>query len=239
LTTKKQRIAGVLKRFQFIDLARAVAATGLERRAFLEKYTNRPTGRFSTYSPFRKCIGGAYGVERALDTSPRLGRPELETAIRKACKGFDEGMNVDAGLCLHDLLAQDDYSAFDHPERSLRLADDRFAAFGLGHYLVRGDEAVFQFPYPRRTRLTDFEFLVMMSLIQFAYVRDDFESAVVEICDLSCIESSIRLDGRRVAASRSPRVLRLPVGGALEKAELEAEIQDVYTVLMALADEPE
>ena len=71
-------------------------------------------------------------------------------------------------------------SAYAHPERTLQLAPDRACSFRLTHYLVRGDRAIFQFPFPRHTRLTDREMHTMMSLIHLAYVRDDYSEAALK-----------------------------------------------------------
>lgn len=239
MATRKQRIAGVLKRFQFIDLARAVSATGSEREAFLRRYVARREARFSTYEPFRKVVPGIYGVSAGLDLSPRPSKMDLETAVRRACGGYDEAMNLDAVMCLVDLLDQDEMAAYHHPPKSLVLAADRKCFFRLEHYIVRGDFAVFQFPYPRRTRLSDYEYTVMMSLLHYGYVQGDFEEARVEVADLSCIESTIRLDGKRVPGPRSGRILSLSSDEIVSRSDLQPEIEDVYRLLMLLADEPE
>ena len=238
LATKKQRVAGVLKRFQFIDLARAVAATGDRRKEFLSEYTMRREARFPSYEPFRACTLGIYGVERGLDLSAKLSRAQLVEAVRRACKGRDEDLNLGAMDALLQVIENDDYRAFDHDPKSLQLAQDRKCFCGLAHYMVRGESVVFQFPYPRRTRLSDYEFSIMMALIRFAYVKDDFESASVEIADLSCETSTVRIAGRSVSAPRSPRVLREDTSMPVDRTLLQTEIEDVYRILLEIAEEP-
>lgn len=78
----------------------------------------------------------------------------------------------------------------------------------------------------------------MMALIRFAYVKDDFEAAAVEIADLSCETPTIRSAGRTVASPRSPRVMREGDVIAIDRSTLQSEIEDVYRVLMEIADEP-
>ena len=239
MASKKQRVASVLKRFQFIDLARAVARTGSERESYLRDYVSRKKGRFQTYEPFRKSILGIYGVRRSLDPTPRPSRDAIEAAVKRACKGIDEAMNVDAALCLYDLVSDDQAAAFDHFPQSLVLGEDRRCSFRLEHYIVRGQEAVFQFPYPRRSRLSEFEYSVMMSLLHYGYVKGDFEEARVEIADLSCEGVSVRVDGQRQAAPRAPRVLQMPRQAVISREELAPEVQDIHRILMQIANEPD
>lgn len=237
MTSKKQRVAGLLKRFQFIDLSRAVTAQGENRRTFLRDYAfgGAPP---SSYEAFRKCIGGLYGVRRGLDISPRPTAEEALAAVRRACKGKNEDMNLSAAESLQSLLKDASFEAYEHglPE-SLKLGTDNKCFFRLGHYLVRGDKAVFQFPYPRRTRLSERELQIMLSLIHYAFVKNDFEGAEVEIADLSCEAGSFRVDGVRVRAPRSPRIVRLVDGAAIDRAELQEQIDDVYRILIELGDE--
>lgn len=239
LLNKKQRVASVLKRFQFVDLSKAVTLSGNSRRDFLRSYVARKQGRFSTYEPFRSVISGIYGVIRPLDTTPQPDRAAIEAAVRRACKGRDEGMNVDAALCLYDMVSEKGDAAYDHFPQSLTLAQDRKCFFRLSHYLVRDDEAIFQFPYPRRTRLSDTEYEVMMSLLHYGYVKGDFEHAVVEIADLSCEEPFVILDGRRTSSPRSPRIVRIDSNKILSRDDLKPEIENVYHVLLQIAEEPD
>ena len=77
----------------------------------------------------------------------------------------------------------------------------------------------------------------MMSLIHLAYVRDDYSEAAVEIADLSAAEKSIRTSIGRVKAPRMPRVIPMPADGPIARDLLQTEIQDVYRILMSLAEE--
>lgn len=148
-------------------------------------------------------------------------------------------MNLSAAESLQSLLKDAPFEAYEHglPE-SLKLGTDNKCFFRLGHYLVRADKAVFQFPYPRRTRLSEHELQIMLSLIHYAFVKNDFEGAEVEIADLSCEAGSIKVDGVRVRAPRSPRIVRLIGGAAIDRVELQEQIDDVYRILIELGDEP-
>lgn len=237
MTTRKQRIASVLKRFQFIDLARAVAFEGRDRQEFLRNYVDRKRGIFPSYEPFRRCINGIYDVEEPLPVTRKASRPDIEAAVRRACKGKDEDLNLEAALCLFDFLEGYDQKAYDHPPRTLPLGTDRKCAFRLGHYLVRDDHAIFQFPYPRKSRLDDHTLRVMLSLIYYAYVVDDFAEAGVEIVDLSCAPMGISRRDKEAPRLREARLVQLGSDGVMDRRELEANVQDIYRVLMALAEE--
>lgn len=237
MATKRQKIASLLKRFQFIDLSQAVSAKGADREQFLREYVGRE-GVFASYEPFRKSVNGIYGVQLGLDPSPASDWPKLEMAIRNLCKGKDEAMNLEAAQSLFDFLREQDFNAYGHQERSLRLGADRSVSMRIEHYLVRGSEAIFQFPYPRRTRLSDDQFQVMASLMHFGYVIGDFSSASVEIVDLSPIEAQVRVDGRLERATRSPRLLSFDKADILDRETLQAEVQDIYDILMKIAEEP-
>lgn len=239
MANRKQRVASLLKRLQFIDLTRAVAAAPEFKKRLLTSYVDREAQRFRSYEPFRKCVGGIYGVVRGLDPTDRPDRGTLIEAVRRACKGIDENMNLEAAMCLFDQLQSDDYTAYDHPVRSLSLGMDRKCVFRFGHYIVRGGEAVFQYPYPRRTRLTEYEYSVMMSLISLAYATGDFEGAAVEIADLSCVATSQTISGQRVRSDRSPRIMRLTTDMVVDRAELQAKVNEVHGLLQEIGDEPE
>ena len=101
---RKQRIAGLLKRFQFIDLSAAVSRTGSERERFLRDYADRRDGKYPTYEPFRSATGTIYGVSLGLDPSGPRSWPEIEAGVRRTCKGENEDMNLEAAKCLFDLV---------------------------------------------------------------------------------------------------------------------------------------
>lgn len=235
ILSRKLRIASLLKRYQFIDLAIAVSVKRRDRTDHLRKYVDGITTK--TYAPFRGAISTIYGVKLGLDLTDRQDWSPLEAGIRRACNGKNEDMNLDAAKHLFALVRKQDANAFYHTECSLPLGPDRKCSFGMSHSLVRDQQAVFQFPYPRRKRLTDHQFHTMMSLIHLAYARDDYSQAAVEIADLSAAEATIRIEGGRIPGPRSPRIVAMPPEGPLPIGYLQDEIQDVYACLMALAEE--
>ena len=147
-------------------------------------------------------------------------------------------MNLGAAKALYELVNDyDSGAAYFIDERSLQLGPDRACRFHMEHYLVRDEELIFQFPYPRRNRLSHVELVTMMSLVQLAYATGDFADAHIEIADLSPERSYVYRDGIRVRSERQPRVVRLQKDEAIPLAQLQADIQDVYALLMKLADE--
>lgn len=146
-------------------------------------------------------------------------------------------MNLSAAQELFNLLRDLEFFAYPHPEKSLRLGLDRNCSFRIQHYLVKNEQVIFQFPYPRRTRLSDYEFQVMASLMHYGYAVGDFDQAQIEIADLSAPEARIRLDGRWENGPRVARILQFPTATIISREDLQAEIQDVYDILMKIAKE--
>ncbi|MGV0879923.1 hypothetical protein V6767_22595, partial [Martelella sp. FLE1502] len=84
-----------------------------------------------------------------------------------------------------------------------------YAAIGLEYELVKGDDLIFQFPFPRRNRLDSHEILVLLSIIQHAYAIGDREGAIVELADLSCSLTAEEASPERMPKVRDPRIIRL------------------------------
>ncbi len=237
----KRKAVGLLNRIQFVDLAQAVTVPSSGRRDWLRTYLRRAVrgGKFPSYRYFRAAIPTIYGVRRGLDPSPPLDRKALEKHIRLACKGTDEALNVDAALALYDLIRPEGYLAYDHPPRNLPLGHKRVAAIGLECELVKDDELVFQFPFPRRERLEDRSITVLLSIIHHAYAVDDREGAAVELADLSCSSESAASRTERLPKVRSPRIVRLQQGELISMDDLAPEIQSVHDLLIGLGEEPD
>lgn len=174
-----------------------------------------------------------------MDASPAVGWDRIEPELVKACKGTDTDKNVEVAKALFDLVRPRKYLAYDHQSRDLNLGGGRKAAIGLEHYLIDKDVALFQYPYPRRHRLSDDEYRLMMSLIHFAYVRDDFEEAVVEVADLSCPIGYAGKKIKGVSYPRDPRIVRLERSQILNRHELAAEVQNVHELLLEIGEEPD
>lgn len=237
----KRKAVGLLNRIQFIDLAQAVTVPSTDRKDWLRKYLHRTVrgGKFPSYRPFREAIPTIYGVARGLDPSPPVGRKDLERHVRSACKGVDEDINVDAALCLFDLVRPRGYVAYDHPPRNLPLGLNRTAAIGLECELVKDEELLFQFPLPRRTRLDDRTITVLLSIVHHAYAIGDREAAIVELADLSCEFETSESRRDRLPRVRAPRLVRLSRADLMSMDDLEPDIQSVHDLLLELGDEPE
>ncbi|RVL44488.1 hypothetical protein CN138_14615 [Sinorhizobium meliloti] len=237
----KRKAIGLLNRIQFIDLAQAVTVSSAARKAWLRKYLHRAVsgGKFPSYRYFRAAIPTIYGVVRGLDPSPPVGRVELERYVKADCKGVDEAINIDAALTLFDMVRPRCYAAYDHPPRNLALGLNRIAAIGLQHELVKDDELIFQFAYPRRERLDDHTIKVLLSIIHHAYAVGDREAAVVELADLSCDFETVESRRDRLPKVRSPRIVRLSRDDLISLDDLAPEVQSVHDLLLELGDEPD
>ncbi|MEO1987596.1 MAG: hypothetical protein ABGX47_13285 [Martelella sp.] len=237
----KRKAIGLLNRIQFIDLAQAVNKPAHQRKDWLRNYLHRAVrgGKFPSYRYFRAALPTIYGVSRGLDPSPPITRKELERYISASCNGNDVERNVDAALTLFDLVRPQGYAAYGHPPRSLALGLKRQAAIGLEYELVKGDELIFQFPFPRRNRLDSHEILVLLSIIQHAYAIGDREGAVVELADLSCSLTAEEASPERMPKVRDPRIIRLSPIDLISMDDLAPEVQHVHDILLELGEEPD
>lgn len=237
----KRKAVGLLNRIQFIDLAEAVTVSPVGRKDWLRKFLQRAVsgGKFPSYKYFRDAIPTIYGAMRGLDPSPPIGRDELERYIRIACNGVDEAINVDAALTLFDTIRPLTYIAYDHPQKTLPLGLKRNAAIGLNCELVKDDELIFQFPFPRRSRLDDHTVKVMLSIIHHAYAVGDRENAAIELADLSCDFDTTESRREKLPRVRSPRIIRLLKDDLISLDDLAPEIQNVHDLLLEIGDEPE
>lgn len=235
----KRKVRSLLNRFQFIDLATAVSKQSSHRKTWLQGYLARSVkgGAFSSYRPFRNALATIYGVQRPLDPSPPVNQWLIEHFIRKECKGRDEDMNVDAATDLFSLVRPQNYKAYDHPRQSLALSLHRKADIGIAHYVVKGEELIFQFAYPRKSRLeTDITDL-MMSMIYHSYAVGDFSDAQIEIADLSCPELTPAQKRERIRTERDPRIIRLNRKHLISMDEMEPHIQSIHDLLIEIGDE--
>lgn len=237
----KRKAVGLLNRIQFIDLAEAVTVSSVARKDWLRTFLHRAVrgGKFPSYRYFREAIPTIYGTTRGLDPSPPIGRDELERYMKVACNGVDEGINIDAALALFDTIRPLAYTAYDHPQKTLPLGLKRTAAIGLNCELVKDEELIFQFPFPRRSRLDDHTIKVMLSIIHHAYAVGDREDAVVELADLSCNFVTAESRRERLPQVRSPRIIRLSRDDLISLDDLAPEIQSVHDLLLELGEEPD
>ncbi|TRL38046.1 hypothetical protein [Rhizobium straminoryzae] len=238
---KKKKAVGLLNRIQFIDLAQAVTQSPVARREWLRAYLQRALkgGKFPSYRYFRNAIPTIYGVKRGLDPSPPVGREELKKYVGAACNGIDEAKNVEAALTLYDLIRPRGYLAYDHEPRHLALGRSRQAAIGLQVELVREEELIFQYPYPRRSRLDDHTIRVLLSIIHHAYAVGDREGAFVELADLSCDFETAETRRLRLPSVRAPRIIRIHHDEIISLDDLAPEVQNVHDLLMELGEEPD
>lgn len=238
LGTRKQKVAQLLNRFQFIDLAEAVTQPRQNRKAWLNTYLERKGGKFPSYRYFRSAIPTIYGVQRGLDPSPVVGRGEIERYVRESATPEDEARNVEAALALFDLVRPQNYTAYDHEERTLPLGRSRSATIGLKVELVRGEDLLFQYPYPRTKRLDDHTIVVLLSVLHHAYAVGDREGASIELADLSFDFETTESRREKLPRVRAPRIVRLLPRDLISLDDLTSEVQNVHDLLLELGDEP-
>lgn len=234
---RRSKALDLIARFNFTDLARAVAKTGVERRKFLEGMA-QDSFNPRTYKPFREVAPSIYGVERPLDLSPPPDREEIVEAVKRHVKRLNrkdrkiekqiETSNVETSKLLFDLVRPRDYKAYPHPPQALRTGIERFAPINLDFYIVDGDRAVFQFPQPRKSLESSNIRRLMLSIIHHAYVQGDFREADVELADLS----------QEVGAApdwpREREIRGIAKDDIIDRKRLGEEIQSVQDILIDL-----
>ena len=85
MATKKQRVANLLNRILFVDLARAASVDRSLRKEWLRQFM-APKVIIYNYRAFRKSIRRIYDVQLGLDLSPPPDKEEIKKAIKsRAC----------------------------------------------------------------------------------------------------------------------------------------------------------
>lgn len=239
MNSRKKKIAGLLKRYRFVDFAEAIATPPHLRKFKLKNYIDREDrGRWRTYSGFMALIPDIMGVPRGLDDT-RLTFDDVTEGLKARCHKDDLEFNTEAASCLWH-FASDKYEAAygDHHKRDLRIAPDRTIEMGVKHYVVDQSRGAFQFVYPRKSRLDGGLIDVMLSLIHHNYVDGDFDEFDVEIIDLSCEPVIGARGGVSTGSIRDPRVITLDGGRLLPRDELNHQANDIYRILMEIGNEP-
>ena len=239
MTARKEKIAGLLKRYRIVDFATVVSLPTDERKPHLQNYIDRSNPpRWKTYNGFMGLIPDIMGVRKGLDTSDAATKEDIHKGLKLRCHAADLGFNTTAADALFDYVRPMNFLAFaDHHRRDLRIGPDRTIAIGIEHYIVDGDRGAFQFVYPRRARLLGHVPDVLMSLIYHNYVRDDFDGFEVEIIDLSCDIMVGPRGGTVSSEGRQPRILRLGTAGLRSRAEMNEEASSIYKLLLEIGDE--
>ncbi len=236
-----RKVKGLLGRIQFVDLAVAMAQPVAMRKDHLRSYLDRALagGRMSSYEQFRRAIPNIYGVTRGLDLSPPPTLEQLQTDIKRACKGKDEKMNLEAATALFEFIRPLNYQTYDHPEASLPLGPGRRAAIRINHYVVDKDELRFQFVYPRRSPLNEEVMVRLLSMIQHTYAVDDYSIGHAEIVDMSCDQTIGPRGGVRLSEERNIRIRSLGEGELISMKDLAPDVQSVHDLLIEIGGEPD
>ena len=237
---KLKKVHGLLARFQFVDLAKAIDVPMGKRKEYLRTYLERAlstTGRMASYEHFRRAIPDIYGVARPLDTHGPLSLEQVLRTIRTNCHSDDVNRNTEVAELLHEFVSPRDYRAFEHPAHDLSISTTRKVQIRVNHYVVDDDRGVFQFVYPRREALAGNQLALMGSLIHHNYVFGDHEGFDVEIVDLSCPDFVGPRGGRRSGELREPRIHLISQNEIVSRAELQPDVQSVHDLLLEIGEE--
>jgi len=208
----------------FLDIARAVAVPLGKRKDWLRNFI-KPKNIPQNYKAFRRSLRRIYRVPLGLDNSPAPTRQEIEKAISADSNDINLDNNLEVALALFDYLATQEFLSFEHDQKQLRIGPHRKISFDLDFYIARGGTAVFQYPYPRATRLTHPQIRIMLHLIREVYCIDDFEHADVELVELS-----------RATGTKGRQSLCYSISDfePFEVGELVREIQTVHNLLLEI-----
>lgn len=237
--TRKQEVASLLKRYEFIDFAKVVAVSPDRRKEYLRIYIDRdPKGRWPSYKGLRMLTPDIAGVVRGLDPTSIPDLPTILRGLRDVCHPDDYDLNVEAASVFFGFVRGLDLDAYsDHPKGSLRIGPDRTIQMGVEHYVVDRDRGIFRYVYPRRDRLLGHIPAILLSLIHHNFVQGDYDQFEVEMIDLSCEERVGPRGGISFARVRSPRVVPLDVRELWSRERLNNEANHIYGLLMEIADE--
>lgn len=224
----QRRAIGLINRIIFEDISLAVSIDPPLRREWLIEFLT-PKNIVKNYTAFRKSARRIYNVPLPLDSSGPPKWQEIEAAIRTDANTQSIDMNLTAARPFFEFVSDQRDQAYACDEETLRFAPGRRIAFGLSHYLVRGQNIVFQFPMPRASLLSDNAARVMIGLLHMAYCQNDFEGAEVEIVQLA------HLKGQKTH-ERTPVVFTSETLGVLPRDQLTVEVSDIYFLLLDIAE---
>lgn len=216
----------LLRRFPIVDLSRAVALDGANRRAFLSQFVSTFTPL--SYAPTRDAASMIYGAQKPLFGTAAEPWSAVERHLRNTTHADILEMNVEASRHLFDLIRTQGYIATECDPQVLRVRLKQIVNIGLKFYITQGERLIFQFPQPRKSGLSDEALCVLGSIIQHSYAQGDFASAEIEVAQLGCLPGS---------KQRAPRIRLVPSSSILDRAALTEQIEEIYELLYELAAE--
>lgn len=240
---RKQKVAGLLQRFEFTDFSGFIARPHSQRYSALKAYIDRASGNWGSYGPFRASIADIAGVERPLDPGEKLTLSEILRSIKvRSQRGNrdDYAMNKEAASAYFEYIRRVGVTAYDdHPRAPLYIAADRRISMRIEHYIVEGGCGSFQFVNPRRTSLEPDEAAIAMSLVHQAYAVGDYADFDVEIVELGPVETVGPRGGRVYGDERCPRSIKLSQLEIRDKAWLDEQANHIYSLLLRIAEDPD
>lgn len=242
MNRKLRKVHGLLRRYQFVDLAKAIAVPMPRRKDHLRTYLDRALltpGKMASYEFFRRAVPDIYGVIRPLDPSPAVDIGEIVESIRANCHKDDVARNIEVAKLLYGFVRPRGYICYDHAAHDLPISTTRKVQIRVNHFVVEKDRGIFQFVYPRKDALTGEEIQLMGSLIHHNYVQGDYAEADVEIVDLSCPDSIGPKGGSKRSSDRLPRIHAIRAEDVISRSELAPHVQSVHDMLLEIGGEPD
>ena len=225
-TAKESKVQNLLRRFPIVDLARAVALDGINRKAFLSQFVNGYTTL--SYSPTREAAPMIYGAQKPLFEMPPEPWLAIERHLIDTTRPDILDMNLEASRQLFDLIRSQNYIATECDVQVLRVRLKQSVNIGLNFYVTQGERLIFQFPQLRKTTLSENALHMFGSIIHHSYAQGDFASAEIELADIGYLPDS---------KQRTPRIRRVPSSCILDRSALTERIEEVYDLLRDLAIE--
>lgn len=240
---RRKRADKLVGRFPLTNLAEAVSVSGTQRERVLLNFV-KGAGP-GTYTPTRNFLRRLYGSHGAEDGAFSPLIPELppepwdriEPDLRLACEPDILADNLEVARLLYDHARAEGYVATHFDPPVLRTGRS-IVPIPINMYLGQGERLIFQFPQLRRTPLTAGQENVIATVIALTCATGDYEPAEVEIVAFPPVAAQSRARREGPAAAPPRRETRLLTVGRdrwIPRAELAAEIDDVYAILGRLA----
>lgn len=222
----KSKADRLIERFPVTDLALAVTYKGQRRERFIQQFVDAFT--IKSWRAVRESAHLIYNAQPPIGLEmPSLDWQVIEAKIRRSAGKQNAAANVHVACMLRDLIRPRKFIAYRTSEQFIHLSPGRLVKVGLDYYMVENGKVIFQFFQPRADARVDSQVCrTLMSLVHYAYVFGDFEGALIEMADLSAPSPK---------DDREPRFHRLSERDLMSREEINAEIDDVHSLLERIA----
>lgn len=226
------------------SLAQAVAVTGDARRRVIERFV-RGAGP-GTYTPTRSFMRRLYGSHGAEDgaVSPLIAElpPEpwdkIEADLIKACEPDAAAANVQVARLINKHAREEGYVATHFDVRVLRTGRS-IVPVPIDLFVTKDERLIFQFPQLWRTSLKPSQEDVIATVIALVCATGDYATAEIEIVSFPPIAPPKRKPSgeKPTLVPRGTKLTTIDRRRFISRERLQAEIDDVYTMLKAIAAE--